>query len=225
MRSRKYMWMGALVAVAAGALAVLATGVPALRKTAGLAAAEPQQGLKSRSAKKRKPVIIRMDEERIGLAKIELAKAGPAILAKRVSVPAVIAPDADRVAHVSVKLSGTVAELRKNIGDDVEKGEVLGALESREVADAKSEYMAARLSNDLQQDLAARDKAAWDSRAVPEQQYIRSRNAASQTAMRLDIARQKLFALGIEDSEIASIPQSPDAAAAECPGVNLRPDR
>jgi cobalt-zinc-cadmium efflux system membrane fusion protein len=50
------------------------------------------------------------------------------------------------------------------------------------VADAKSEYLAARLSNELQQDLAERDRAAWDNRAIPEQQYIRSRNAAAQTA-------------------------------------------
>ena len=33
-----------------------------------------------------------------------------------------------------MKLSGTVAELRKNLGDAVNKDEVLGILESREVA-------------------------------------------------------------------------------------------
>ncbi|WP_431014893.1 efflux RND transporter periplasmic adaptor subunit [Bradyrhizobium pachyrhizi] len=201
--------LGLAAIVAAGAFAAWGPGVSALRKTAGIAPAEPPQRAKPQ-AEERKPVI-RMDEARVALAKIEQAKAGPATIATRLSVPAVIAPDADRVAHVSVKLSGTVAELRKNIGDEVEKGQVLGALESREVADAKSEYMAARLSNDLQQDLAARDKTAWESsKAIPEQQYIRSRNAASQTAMRLDIARQKLLALGVDESEIAAIPQAPE---------------
>ncbi|MGY4311980.1 cobalt-zinc-cadmium efflux system membrane fusion protein [Bradyrhizobium sp. JR3.5] len=209
MFSRKFIWMLGLVAmVVVGAFAVRGPGVSALRKTADIASAEPPQRAKP-PAEERKPVI-RMDEERIALAKIEQAKSVPATLAMRLSVPAVIAPDADRVAHVSVKLSGTVAELRKNIGDEVEKGQVLGALESREVADAKSEYMAARLSKDLQQDLAARDKAAWESKAIPEQQYIKSRNAASQTAMRLDIARQKLLALGGDESEIAAIPQAPE---------------
>ncbi|MHC1950598.1 efflux RND transporter periplasmic adaptor subunit, partial [Bradyrhizobium sp. UFLA06-06] len=209
MSSRKSVWMLGLAAiVAAAAFAAWGPAVPTLRKTVGLAATERARQPKPQ-AEERKPVI-RMDDERIALARIEQAKAGPAAMAMRLSVPAVIAPDADRVAHVSVKLSGTVAELRKNIGDEVEKGQILGALESREVADAKSEYMAARLSNDLQQDLAARDKAAWDTKAVPEQQYIRSRNAASQTAMRLDIARQKLLALGIDESEIASIPQAPE---------------
>ncbi|MDI3559631.1 efflux RND transporter periplasmic adaptor subunit [Bradyrhizobium sp. Arg816] len=159
-----------------------------------------------------KPAVIVMDDERIKLAEIELREAGPAPIARRLMVPGTIVPDAGRVAHVSVKLSGTVAELRKNIGDDVVKDEVLGVLESREVADAKSEYLSARLSNELQQELTARDKSLWEGRAVPEQQYIKSRNAAAQTEMRFGIARQKLMALGVTDAEIAGLPQAPDGS-------------
>lgn len=154
---------------------------------------------------------LTMNEERIELAQIEQRSVGPATVAKRLAVPGTIVPDAARVAHISVKLSGTVAELRKNIGDDVVKDEVLAVLESREVADAKSEYLAARLSNDLQQDLSARDKSLWEGRAVPEQQYIKSRNAAAQTEMRFGIARQKLLALGVRDDEITALPHAPDA--------------
>ncbi|MGY8631916.1 efflux RND transporter periplasmic adaptor subunit [Bradyrhizobium sp. 14AA] len=157
-----------------------------------------------------KPAVIVMDDERIKLAEIELRQAGPAPIAWRLTVPGTIVPDAGRVAHVSVKLSGTVAELRKNIGDDVVKDEVLAILESREVADAKSEYLAAKLSNELQQELTARDKSIWEGRAIPEQQYIKSRNAAAQTEMRFGIARQKLMALGVTDTEIAGLPQAPD---------------
>lgn len=157
-----------------------------------------------------KPAVILMDDERIKLAEIELRAAGPAPIARRVTVPGTIVPDAGRIAHVSVKISGTVAELRKNIGDDVVKDELLAVLESREVADAKSEYLAARLSNELQQDLTARDKSLWEGRAVPEQQYIKSRNAAAQSEMRLGIARQKLMALGVTESEVTSLPQAAD---------------
>ncbi|WBL81074.1 efflux RND transporter periplasmic adaptor subunit [Bradyrhizobium xenonodulans] len=151
-----------------------------------------------------------MDDERIKLAEIGLREAGPAPIARRLIVPGTIVPDAGRVAHVSVKLSGTVAELRKNIGDDVVKDEVLAVLESREVADAKSEYLSTKLSNELQQDLTARDKSLWEGRAIPEQQYIKSRHAAAQTEMRLGIARQKLMALGVTDTEITALPQAPD---------------
>jgi cobalt-zinc-cadmium efflux system membrane fusion protein len=157
-----------------------------------------------------KPAVIVMDEERIRLSGIEVRQAEPASIAKRLTVPGTIVPDAGRVAHVSIKVSGTVAELRKNIGDDVAKDEVLGVLESREVADAKSEYLSGKLSNELQQDLTARDKSLWEGRAVPEQQYIKSRNAAAQTEMRFGIARQKLLALGVSDAEIAGLLQAPD---------------
>jgi len=154
--------------------------------------------------------LIPMSDEQVKLAQIGTVTAGPATIAKRLVVPGTIVPHADHIVHVSVKLSGTVADLRKNIGDDVAKDEVIAALESREVADAKSEYLAARLTNDLQQDLSARDKTLWDSRVGTEQQYLRSRNAAAQTGMRLNIARQKLLALGLGEKDIAALPDAPE---------------
>lgn len=156
--------------------------------------------------------LLPMSDEQIKLAQIDLVDVGPAAIAKRLVVPGSVVPDADRIAHVSVKLSGTVAELRKNIGEDVAKGEVIAVLESREVADAKSEYLAAGLTNDLQQDLSTRDKTLWDSRVGTEQQYLRSRNAAAQTEMRLKIARQKLLALGLGEGEITAVPGAPEAS-------------
>ena len=155
-------------------------------------------------------VDLPMDAERMQAAQIELAQARDGLVAKRLIVPGVIVPDADRVARVTVKLAGTVSELRKNIGDEVAKGDILGAIESREVAEARSEYLASKLSDDLQQDLTGRDKGLFEGRAIPEQQYIKSRSAAAQSHMRFDIARQKLLALGLEESEIASIAAAPE---------------
>jgi cobalt-zinc-cadmium efflux system membrane fusion protein len=182
-----------------GVVTALRPGIVAKKEAPPADAKAPSAGRKQ---------TVAMTEERIKLAQIEQAKAEPGDIAKRLTVPGTVVPDADRVAHVSVKLAGTVAELRKNIGDDVAKGEVLAVLESREVADAKSEYLAARLANELQQDLANRDKLLWDGRAIPEQQHIKSRNAAAQSAMRFDIARQKLMALGVEEREISEIPRA-----------------
>ncbi|WP_024582841.1 efflux RND transporter periplasmic adaptor subunit [Bradyrhizobium sp. OHSU_III] len=199
--------VAALVLVAA-----LAFGAPALQRFVGFGvpAAVAQRDTKPVGSAN-KSTVVAMDDERIKLAEIEERSVGPATIVKRLTVPGTVVPDAGRVAHVAVKLSGTVAELRKNIGDDVVKDEILAVLESREVADAKSEYLAARLSNELQQDLTARDKSLWEGRAVPEQQYIRSRNAAAQASMRLNIARQKLLALGVRADEIEALPQAADA--------------
>src|SRR5882724_2185291 len=202
-----------VVAFLAG-VAVAFSASPALRGLAKLGA--PRAAVAQREAQPKVPetksAVLAMNDERIKLAQIEQQTVGSATIAKRIGVSGTIVPDAGRVAHASVKLSGTVAELRKNIGDDVVKDEVIAVLESREVADAKSDYLATRLSNELQQDLTARDKSLWEGRAVPEQQYIKSRNAAAQTAMRFGIARQKLLALGVREDEITSLPQAPDAS-------------
>ncbi|MDI4238782.1 efflux RND transporter periplasmic adaptor subunit [Bradyrhizobium sp. Arg237L] len=205
----------AVVAFLAGAavVALMPDVSTRLQRTVGIAPGNaPTQANGTSGQAVPKIPVVAMDDDRIKLAHIDLATVGPGMVAKRLAVPGTVIPDAGRVSHVSVKLSGTVAELRKNIGDDVTKGDVLAVLESREVADAKSEYLAARLANELQQDLTSRDKSLWEGRAVPEQQYIKSRNAAAQTEMRLNIARQKLLALGVEADEIAGLPQSPDAS-------------
>lgn len=156
------------------------------------------------------PGVIKLTTDQIAKARIELAAVEGCTIAQQVTAPGTVAPDADRVGRVAAKVMGTVAQLRKRLGDSAVKGEVVAVLESREVADAKSDYLAARLANELQQDLTSRDKSLWEGRAVPEQQYIKSRTAAAQAEMRLNIARQKLFALGVEADEITALPKSPD---------------
>ena len=201
-----------VLAFAAGA-AIFALGLSTtLQRAIGMGPPAKTAILPKPSAPELISRLLSMSDEQIKLAQIDLVDVGPAAIAKRLVVPGSVVPDADRIAHVSVKLSGTVAELRKNIGEDVARDEVIAVLESREVADAKSEYLAAGLTNDLQQDLSTRDKTLWDSRVGTEQQYLRSRNAAAQTEMRLKIARLKLLALGLGEKEITAVPNAPEAS-------------
>jgi membrane fusion protein, heavy metal efflux system len=155
---------------------------------------------------------VRLTDEQIETSGIELAAVQDGTLVRRIIVPGTIVPNADRIARVSVKLSATVAELRKKLGDTVEKGEVIAVLESREVANAKSEYLAARLNNDLQRNLYERDKILWDRHIIAEQIVLRSEGAAAQAKINLDIARQKLLALGVTENELAALPDEPETS-------------
>jgi cobalt-zinc-cadmium efflux system membrane fusion protein len=163
-------------------------------------------------ARSREQGLAKLSSNAIEAAGIAVSEVKNGTIARRIIVPGTIVPQADRIAHVAVKLSSIVAELRKNIGDPVEKNEVLAILESREVADAKSEYLAARLTNELQQDLFERDKSLWEKKISSEQQYLRSRNEAARAKVRNDIARQKLFALGLSETEIAGLPDQAEAS-------------
>src|SRR6202048_1482311 len=155
---------------------------------------------------------IRLTDDQIEAAGIELAAVRDGTLSRHIVVPGTIVPHADRIARVSVKLSATVTELRKKLGDTVAKGEVIAVLESREVANAKSEYLAARLNSDLQKNLYERDKILWDRHVMAEQLVLKSRGAAAQAKVNLDIARQKLFALGLTENELAALPDEPETS-------------
>ncbi len=153
---------------------------------------------------------IRLADDQIEIAGIELAPVEDGTLIRRIVVPGTIVPHADRIARVSVKLSATVAELRKKLGDTVTAGEVVAVLESREVANAKSEYLAARLNSDLQQNISQRDQTLWDRHIIADQILLRSQGAAAQARVNLDIARQKLLALGVTEDELAALPDQPE---------------
>jgi membrane fusion protein, heavy metal efflux system len=153
--------------------------------------------------------IIKLSEEQIIAARIDVVTIQGGTLNRRLIVPGTIVPHADRIARVTVKLSGTVAELRKRLGDTVEQNEVMGVIESREVADAKSEYLANKTTYDLRQTLFLRAKMLWEGKAGTENDFLRARAAAEEARIKMEVARQKLSALGLSEEQIAALPEQP----------------
>lgn len=149
--------------------------------------------------------VIKMPPERVTAAKIEVAPADTGVLARRLTVPGTITPDSNRIARVAAKVVGTVAELNKQLGDTVAKGDLVAVLESREVAEAKSEYLAAQVNFDLQKTLFEREQGLFQKNITPEQQFLRARTTFSEAQLRVDLARQKLSALNVSDKEIAGL--------------------
>ena len=137
------------------------------------------------------------------------AKSQGGMLGKRIAVPGSIVPSGDHIARVAVRLLGTVAELRKRLGDPVEAGEVVAVIESREVADAKSEYLAARLVFDLQQTLFNRSTRLFEGKVLSENDFLRARTTFEDARVKIETARQKLFALSLTAEQIEALPQQP----------------
>ena len=152
---------------------------------------------------------IALTPAQIEAGQFAIAEVGGGELGKRLRVPGSIVPSGDRIARVAVRLVGTVAELRKRLGDRVEVGDVVAVIESREVADAKSEYLAARLVFDLQDTLFNRSTRLFDSKVLSENDYLRARTTFADARVKIDTARQKLFALGLTADQIEALPQQP----------------
>lgn len=157
---------------------------------------------------------IKIAPERIKKSGISVRKVGSGTLSRYLSVPAVIVPDRNRVGRVPAKVVGTVSDLKKGLGDPVAKGEVVAVLESREVADAKSEYIAALVNFDLQETLYERQKTLWEKKVTAEQNLLRARAAQLEARVRRDLARQKLLALGVHEREIEGLSTKSEGATA-----------
>jgi cobalt-zinc-cadmium efflux system membrane fusion protein len=153
--------------------------------------------------------LIPLTAAQIEAAKITVAKAGPGVIRRQLTVPATLKPDPDHLARVAAKVAGVVAEMRKKMGDEVAKNETVAIIDSREVADAKSEYLAARANFDLQSQLFQREKGLFEKKITAEQLFLRARATFTEAKLRLDLTRGKLAALDLSESEIAALGAQP----------------
>lgn len=162
----------------------------------------------------KKEGTIEMTQERVEAARIGLARAEAGTLTRRLSVPGTVTADRNRIGRVAAKVVGTVAELKKGLGDTVAKGEVIAVLDSREVADAKSEFIGAQVNLALQKTLFEREEALWQKQVTAEQRLLKARTTFAEAQLRADLARQKLSALGVTDEEVAALAASGQSSTA-----------
>jgi len=154
---------------------------------------------------------VRMTAEQIENQEIRVAKAEGGTLYRHILVPGTVAPDADRIARVPARVVGTVSEMRKRLGDDVAKGEVVAVLDSREVADAKSEYLTASVKAELEKINFERQQKLLASQSASEAAFQSARAVFLEARLRVDLARQKLSALGLDAAEVATAQKRDEA--------------
>jgi cobalt-zinc-cadmium efflux system membrane fusion protein len=147
---------------------------------------------------------INMPPEQVEAQEIEVAAVGKGVLARVLTVPGTITLDPSRVARVPGRVEGTVTQMRKRLGDPVTPGEVVAVLDSREVADAKSEYLTAQVAVDLQRTIFERHKALWAQKSNAELQYLQAKESFLEANLRLGLARQKLVALNLDPDEVVA---------------------
>mgnify|MGYP000259329005 CR=1 FL=1 len=152
---------------------------------------------------------VRMTEEQVAAARIEVAEAGPGAVARRVSLPGTVAANADKLAHVPARVAGIVTALNKRLGDQVAAGEALAAVESAEIAAAKGDYLAALRTTELARVTFEREQRLWQRKVSAEQDFLKARTDWQEAQIRLDLARQKLAALGIGQAEAEALPRQP----------------
>ncbi|NOZ14170.1 MAG: efflux RND transporter periplasmic adaptor subunit [Acidobacteria bacterium] len=153
---------------------------------------------------------VHLSEKELEEFGITVAAAGPASLDVMAKLPGEITLNRDRVAHVVPRVSGIVREVRKRLGDRVRKGEIMAIIESRDLADAKSSFLAARERLTLAEAAFERESRLYKKRITSEQEFLNARRDLAEGRIAVRAAEQKLHTLGFSETELNKLSTEAD---------------
>lgn len=156
--------------------------------------------------------VVHLEEDVLKEFGVETGIAGPGTLQVHITLAGEVAFNSDRLAHIVPRVPGVVREVHKNLGDTVRAGEVLAVIESRELADSKAAYLAAKERLILAHDNFTREEGLWQKKITPEKDYRESKQALAEANIALRSAEQKLHALGFSEQYLQEIPTHPEVS-------------
>ncbi len=106
---------------------------------------------------------LEVNNELIQRSGIQILKAGPQSLGRKLSFPGQIALDQDKYVHVVPPISGRAVDVFKHVGEKVTKGEVLAVFHSRELSDLRLERQLMAQKMARSRFLLNREESQWQN--------------------------------------------------------------
>ncbi|GMW01648.1 MAG: hypothetical protein AMXMBFR84_27850 [Candidatus Hydrogenedentota bacterium] len=160
---------------------------------------------------------VEISEEAAREGGIETQPAGPGTIRDVVALPGEIQLNPNRIVHVVPRLPGLVREVHKNLGDTVKKGDLLAVIDSRELADAKSAFLADLERRELARVRSSREKDLFDKKISSEEEFLTARQALAELDVSVRSAEQKLRSLGLSPEQVADIRGGKDKTLTDYP--------
>ncbi|ABC80794.1 efflux RND transporter periplasmic adaptor subunit [Anaeromyxobacter dehalogenans] len=110
--------------------------------------------------------------------------------------------DERRVAHVSPRMDGTIRTVHASLGEHVRRGQALVELESVQVGEAESDYLATQAALRLARASAGRQEQLRKEQISSEKEYLAARQELETAQIRARSAEQKLARLGVATRDL-----------------------
>lgn len=151
--------------------------------------------------------VVKLKQVTLDEFQIEVVPASAGEIDRVVSLPGEVVFNANQIAHVTPTVSGIVQEVNYSVGDRVEAGAVMAVLNSREVAAARSEYLAAQAMLELARENLERDERLFQEKVGTERAMLAARQAFQEARIDLNQAENALHAIGFTHDQIEAIGQ------------------
>lgn len=152
--------------------------------------------------------FVEFSQAQLSKYSIETSQASSGTLQDIVRAPASIVIGADHIAHILPKASGIAQKAYKNLGEKVIVNDLLATLESRDMAEAKTAYLTASQKAKLTTQVYQQEKTLHEKKISATQDFNIAQNEWESTTIELELARQKLHALGLTSDEIERLPET-----------------
>mgnify|MGYP006284520053 CR=1 FL=1 len=149
--------------------------------------------------------VVKLDQATIEEFGIEVARAEPGKIDRIITLPGELVFNADRIAHVTPTVPGIVEKVNFSVGDRVEAGDVMAVLNSRELAAARSKYLAAQARLALAEENLERDRRLFEDKVGTERAVLESRRAFKEAQINVNQAENTLHALGYSHEQIREV--------------------
>lgn len=140
--------------------------------------------------------VVKLKESQSQAIGVSLAQAEPRSIRREIVLPGEIRFDEDRTAHVVPRVTGVVASVHAQLGQQVAKGQLLAVIQSAAVSDQRSELQTAQRRLSLARTTYAREKQLWEEKISAEQDYLQARQALQEAEIAVSNASQKLASIG-----------------------------
>ena len=152
---------------------------------------------------------VKLGPDQVNSAGIVIGAVGPREMVTTLELPGEVKMDETRSAHVVPRLQGVVTDVLKKEGDRVRRGELMAVLNSRELADAKSAYLAASHRVEFTRVTLEREEALWKKKISAEQDYLEAKRAFDEADLSQELAAQTLIVLGVPSGALSGLASAP----------------
>ena len=141
--------------------------------------------------------VVRLTEEAVRRSRIRLAPVVVGTSGSTFEIPAEVQFNPNRVAHVAPLVAGQILEVRAELGDHVEAGQVLAVIRSVDLGRARAEYRRAQAMLEVAKANYARQERLRKEGISSERAYLEAQMRLSEAQAEYDAALAHLSVYGV----------------------------
>ncbi len=146
-------------------------------------------------------------------AGFEYQQIGTSDLSLEIERNAEIVYNANQYARLSSRAPGVIVEVHKDLGDRIEKGEVVATVDSMALGSAKADLLQSSELLSLWQANAEREQSLMEKGASTERALLEAQTHLAEARIAVSRAKQQLRILGLSDDDIARVTEERDTGS------------